>query len=79
MSPVLTTFDLQLREELERARQTHRGEVEGMKTEVSKLTGELHDRDLTIAALRGSSSSINQQLRDEEEWSEKKAAELKVS
>ncbi|XP_030583311.1 centrosomal protein of 63 kDa [Archocentrus centrarchus] len=68
-----------LREELERARQTHRGEVEGMRKEVSKLTGELHERDLTIAALRGSSSSIKQQLHDEEERSEKKAAELKVT
>lgn len=68
-----------LREELERARQTHRGEVEGMRKEVSKLTGELHERDLTIAALRGSSSSIKQQLCDEEERSEKKAAELKVT
>lgn len=76
---VLPTFDLQLREDLERARQTHSGEVEGMRKEVSKLTSELHERDLAIASLSASSSSIKQQLRDEAERSEKKSAELKVS
>ncbi|MEQ2181724.1 hypothetical protein GOODEAATRI_014455, partial [Goodea atripinnis] len=69
----------QLREELERARQTHSGEVEGMKREVSKLTSELHQRDLSIATLSSSSSSIKQQLRSELQRAEQKAAELKVS
>ncbi|XP_025758493.1 centrosomal protein of 63 kDa [Oreochromis niloticus] len=68
-----------LREDLERARQTHSGEVEGMRKEVSKLTSELHERDLAIASLSTSSSSIKQQLRDEAERSEKKAAELKMT
>uniref|UniRef100_A0A1A7X3D3 Centrosomal protein 63 n=1 Tax=Iconisemion striatum TaxID=60296 RepID=A0A1A7X3D3_9TELE len=54
-----------LKEELQRTRQTHSGEAEGMKKEVSKLTSELHQRDLTIAALSGSSPSIKQQLRGE--------------
>lgn len=76
---VLPTFDLQLREDLERARQTHSGEVEGMRKEVSKLTSELHERDLAVTSLSASSSSIEQQLRDEAERSEKKSAELKVS
>ncbi|XP_005727235.1 centrosomal protein of 63 kDa [Pundamilia nyererei] len=68
-----------LREDLERARQTHSGEVEGMRKEVSKLTSELHERDLAVANLSASSSSIKQQLRDEEERSEKKSAELKMT
>ncbi|XP_008275765.1 centrosomal protein of 63 kDa [Stegastes partitus] len=68
-----------LREELQRAKQTHSGEVEGMRKEVSKLTGELHQRDLTIASLSGSSSSIKQQLRGETERAEQKAAELKMT
>ncbi|KAL4000024.1 uncharacterized protein ACER0C_007795 [Sarotherodon galilaeus] len=68
-----------LREDLERARQTHSGEVEGMRKEVSKLTSELHERDLAIANLSASSSSIKQQLRDEAERSEKKASELKMT
>lgn len=70
---------LQLREELQRAKQTHSGEVEGMRKEVSKLTTELHQRDITIATLNGSSSGIRQQLRSEVERAEQKAAELKVS
>ncbi|MEQ2206152.1 hypothetical protein XENOCAPTIV_024322, partial [Xenoophorus captivus] len=72
-------LEAELREELERARQTHSGEVEGMKREVSKLTSELHQRDLSIATLSSSSSSIKQQLRSELQRAEQKAAELKVS
>ncbi|KAM9849245.1 centrosomal protein of 63 kDa [Aulostomus maculatus] len=68
-----------LREELQRARQTHGGEVEGMRKEVSKLTGELHQRDLTIAKLSSSSSSVKQQLSRELERAEQKAAELQVT
>uniref|UniRef100_A0A3P8U226 Centrosomal protein 63 n=1 Tax=Amphiprion percula TaxID=161767 RepID=A0A3P8U226_AMPPE len=68
-----------LREELQRARQAHSGEVEGMRKEVSRLTGELHQRDLTIASLSDSSSSIKQQLRGETERAEQKAAELKMT
>ncbi|XP_053178306.1 centrosomal protein of 63 kDa [Scomber japonicus] len=68
-----------LREELLRARQTHSGEVEGMRKEVSKLTGELHQRDLAISNLSGSSSSVKQQLRGEQERAEHKTAELQMS
>lgn len=65
---------LQLREELQRAKQTHSGEVEGMMKEVSKLTTELHQRDVAIASLNSATSSIKQQV----ERAEQKAAELKV-
>nr|XP_020465747.1 centrosomal protein of 63 kDa isoform X2 [Monopterus albus] len=68
-----------LREELQRAKQTHSGEVEGMRKEVSKLTGELHQRDLTIATLRGSVASVQQQLRGEVGRAEQRAAELKMT
>ncbi|XP_069006972.1 centrosomal protein of 63 kDa [Embiotoca jacksoni] len=68
-----------LREELQRAKQTHSGEVEGMRKEVSKLTSELHQRDITIATLSGSSSSITQQLRGEVERAQQKEAELKTT
>ncbi|XP_070688449.1 centrosomal protein of 63 kDa [Pempheris klunzingeri] len=68
-----------LREELQRARQTHRGEVEGMRKEVSKLTTELHQRDVAITTLNNSSSSVKQQLRGEVERAEQKAAELKMT
>ncbi|XP_059197953.1 centrosomal protein of 63 kDa [Centropristis striata] len=66
-----------LREELQRARQTHSGEVEGMRKEVSKLTSELHQRDVAIAALKASASSVKQPLRGEAEKAEQKAAEHK--
>ncbi|KAM7388685.1 hypothetical protein PAMP_024845 [Pampus punctatissimus] len=68
-----------LREELHRVKQTHSGEVEGMRKEVSKLTGELHQRDLTISTLSGSSSSIKQQLRAAQERAEQKTAELQMT
>lgn len=45
-----------------------------MMKEVSKLTTELHQRDVAIASLNSASSSIKQQV----ERAEQKAAELKV-
>ncbi|XP_031167739.2 centrosomal protein of 63 kDa isoform X2 [Sander lucioperca] len=66
-----------LREELQRARQTHSGEVEGMRKEVSKLTAELHQRDVTIATLKGSSCSTPPQPRGQVERAAPKAAELR--
>ncbi|KAL6108530.1 cep63 [Pungitius sinensis] len=68
-----------LREELHRARQTHSGEVEGMRKEVSKLTAELHQSSGDLAALKGSSASIQQRLRGEAERAQRMAAELKIS
>uniref|UniRef100_A0A3B3XNJ7 Uncharacterized protein n=1 Tax=Poecilia mexicana TaxID=48701 RepID=A0A3B3XNJ7_9TELE len=69
----------QLREELETARQTHSAEVEGMRREVSKLTGELHQRDVSITALSGSSASIQQQLRNEVQRAAEAATQLKMT
>uniref|UniRef100_A0A3B5LBH5 Uncharacterized protein n=1 Tax=Xiphophorus couchianus TaxID=32473 RepID=A0A3B5LBH5_9TELE len=66
-----------LREELETARQTHSAEVEGVRREVSKLTGELHQRDVSISALSGSSASIQQQLRGEVQRAAEAATQLK--
>ncbi|XP_036426275.1 centrosomal protein of 63 kDa isoform X2 [Colossoma macropomum] len=68
-----------LREELQRAEQTRCGEVEGMRKEVSQLTNELHQRDITIATLTGSASGVERQLRAEVERAERRAAELKVT
>ncbi|XP_077054971.1 centrosomal protein of 63 kDa isoform X6 [Siphateles boraxobius] len=68
-----------LREEVERAEQTRCGELEGMRKEVSQLTSELHQRDITIATLTGSASSIERQLRAEVERAERRASELKVT
>ncbi|XP_071018532.1 centrosomal protein of 63 kDa isoform X2 [Oncorhynchus clarkii lewisi] len=68
-----------LREELARAEQTRCWEVEGMRKEVSQMTNELHQRDITIATLSGSASSVERQLSGEVERAERRAAELKVT
>lgn len=68
----------QLREELQQAEQTRGAEVDAMRKEVSQLTSELHQRDINIATLTGSTSSMERQLRVEVERAERRAAELKV-
>ncbi|KAF7711751.1 centrosomal protein of 63 kDa isoform X1 [Silurus meridionalis] len=68
-----------LREELQQAEQTRCAEVEAMRKEVSRLTSELHQRDISIATLTGSSSSVERQLRAEVERAERRAAELKMT
>ncbi|XP_041119787.1 centrosomal protein of 63 kDa isoform X2 [Polyodon spathula] len=64
-------------EALQQAEQTHRLEVEGMKREITQLTTELHQRDITIATLSSSASHLERQLRSEVEQGERRAAELK--
>ncbi|KAG7326390.1 hypothetical protein KOW79_009791 [Hemibagrus wyckioides] len=68
-----------LREELQQAEQTRCAEVEAMRKEVSQLTSELHQHDITIATLTGSTSSVERQLRAEVERGERRAAELKMT
>ncbi|KAK3575238.1 hypothetical protein QTP86_023437 [Hemibagrus guttatus] len=68
-----------LREELQQAEQSRCAEVEAMRKEVSQLTSELHQRDITIATLTGSTSSVERQLRAEVERGERRAAELKMT
>ncbi|XP_075616851.1 centrosomal protein of 63 kDa isoform X1 [Balearica regulorum gibbericeps] len=67
-----------LKEQLSRAEQTHNSELEGMKREISRLTQELHQRDITIASASGSTSDLEQQLRTEIERAERKAVEHRV-
>ncbi|KAM6326564.1 centrosomal protein of 63 kDa isoform 3-T3 [Podargus strigoides] len=67
-----------LKEQLSQAEQIHSSELEGMKREVSRLTQELHQRDITIASASGSTSDLEQQLRTEIERAERKAVEHRV-
>ncbi|KAM6414361.1 centrosomal protein of 63 kDa [Rhynochetos jubatus] len=67
-----------LKEQLSQAEQTHSGELEGMKREISRLTQELHQRDITIASASGSTSDLEQRLRTEIEKAERKAVEHRV-
>ncbi|NXN59496.1 CEP63 protein, partial [Rynchops niger] len=67
-----------LKEQLAQAEQTRSSELEGMKREVSRLTQELHQRDITIASASGSTSDLEQRLRTEIERAERKAVEHRV-
>ncbi|KAM6388902.1 centrosomal protein of 63 kDa isoform 1-T2 [Pluvialis apricaria] len=67
-----------LKEQLSQAEQTHNSELEGMKREISRLTQELHQRDITIASASGSTSDLEQRLRTEIERAERKAVEHRV-
>ncbi|XP_071423181.1 centrosomal protein of 63 kDa isoform X3 [Pithys albifrons albifrons] len=67
-----------LKEQLSQAEQTHSSELEGMRREISRLTQELHQRDITIASASGSTSDLEQRLRAEIERAERKAVEHRV-
>lgn len=49
-----------------------------MRKEISRLTQELHQRDITIASAGGSTSDLEQRLRMEIERAERKAVEHRV-
>ncbi|TVK90612.1 Centrosomal protein of 63 kDa [Bagarius yarrelli] len=68
-----------LHEELQQAKQIRCAEVEAMRKEVSQISSELHQRDITIATLTGSTASTERQLRAEVERGERRTAELKVT
>ncbi|XP_066412701.1 centrosomal protein of 63 kDa isoform X3 [Molothrus aeneus] len=67
-----------LKDQLSQAEQMHSSELEGMKREISRLTQELQQRDITIASASGSTSNLEQQLRAEIERAERKAVEHRV-
>ncbi|NWV27677.1 CEP63 protein, partial [Origma solitaria] len=67
-----------LKEQLSQAEQMHSSELEGMKREISRLTQELLQRDITIASASGSTSDLEQRLRAEIERAERKAVEHRV-
>lgn len=67
-----------LKEQLSQAEQIHRGELEGMRKEILRLTQELHQRDITIASAGGSTSDLEQRLRMEIERAERKAVEHRM-
>ncbi|NXN16561.1 CEP63 protein, partial [Indicator maculatus] len=64
-----------LKEQLSRAEQIHRSELEGMRREISRLTQELHRREVSIAAASGSTPA-QQQLRAER--AERRAVQHRV-
>ncbi|KAM9187388.1 centrosomal protein of 63 kDa isoform 1-T1 [Dugong dugon] len=66
-----------LKEQILQAEQTYSSALEGMKMEISQLTRELHQRDITIASTKGSSSDMEKRLKAEIQKAEEKAIEHK--
>ena len=69
---------LQLKEQILQAEQSYSSVLEGMKMEISQLTRELHQRDITIASTKSSSSDMEKRLKVELQKAEAKAVEHKV-
>ncbi|NWH63937.1 CEP63 protein, partial [Geococcyx californianus] len=69
---------IKLKEQLSRVEQTRSSELEGMKREISRLTQELLQRDITGVSASGSTSYPEQRLRTELGRAERKAVEHRV-
>ncbi|XP_043330285.1 centrosomal protein of 63 kDa isoform X4 [Cervus canadensis] len=67
----------QLKEQILQAEQSYSSVLEGMKMEISQLTRELHQRDITIASTKSSSSDMEKRLKVELQKAEEKAVEHK--
>ncbi|XP_043730287.1 centrosomal protein of 63 kDa isoform X4 [Cervus elaphus] len=67
----------QLKEQILQAEQSYSSVLEGMKMEISQLTRELHQRDITIASTKSSSSDMEKRLKAELQKAEEKAVEHK--
>ncbi|XP_058513061.1 centrosomal protein of 63 kDa isoform X6 [Ochotona princeps] len=66
-----------LKEQILHTEQSYSSALEGMKMEISQLTRELHQRDITIASAKCSSSDMEKQLKAEMRKAEEKAVEHK--
>ncbi|XP_072111945.1 centrosomal protein of 63 kDa isoform X2 [Mobula birostris] len=66
-----------LRDQLDLVEQQHFSELKGMKLEISQLTTELHQRDVTIAEMSVATSNVERQLQSELEKADRKATEIK--
>ncbi|XP_066100869.1 centrosomal protein of 63 kDa isoform X3 [Saccopteryx bilineata] len=66
-----------LKEQILQADQSYSSALEGMKMEISHLTRELHQRDISIASAKSSSSNMEKQLKAEIQKAEEKAIEHK--
>lgn len=66
-----------LQAQILQAEQSYSSALEGMKMEISQLTRELHQRDITIASAKSSSSDMEKRLKAEIQKAEEKAVEHK--
>uniref|UniRef100_A0A5F8GPZ2 Centrosomal protein of 63 kDa n=1 Tax=Monodelphis domestica TaxID=13616 RepID=A0A5F8GPZ2_MONDO len=66
-----------LKDQILQNEQTYNCALEGMKMEISKLMREVHQRDIAIASVSGTSSEMERHLRSELEKAETKAMDQK--
>uniref|UniRef100_A0A8C4L873 Centrosomal protein of 63 kDa n=1 Tax=Equus asinus TaxID=9793 RepID=A0A8C4L873_EQUAS len=64
-----------LKDQILQTEQSYSSALEGMKLEISQLTRELHQRDITIASTKSSSSDMEKRLKAEIQKAEEKAVE----
>ncbi|NWU48067.1 DEUP1 protein, partial [Dromas ardeola] len=67
-----------IRNHLYREEQSHRSEQERMKTEISDLTEELHQKEITIATIMEKASLLERQLKMELEMKDKLLAKQQL-
>lgn len=82
LSPILSLSSgprlLQIRDHLYQEAQSHRSEVERMRTEISDLTEELHQKEITIATITKKAALLERQLQMKLEIKEKMLGKQQV-
>ena len=69
---------LQLKQQLEFAKEKHLAELDGMKHRIQQLTTNIHERDTTVASVTEKAATMERTLRDQNEILDRKTAELEV-
>uniref|UniRef100_A0A670HX85 CEP63/Deup1 CEP152 binding coiled coil domain-containing protein n=1 Tax=Podarcis muralis TaxID=64176 RepID=A0A670HX85_PODMU len=75
---LILPYLLQIRDRLYQEEQSHRSEVERMRTEISDLTEELHQKEITIATIMEKAALLERQLQTELEIKEKMLGKQQV-
>uniref|UniRef100_A0A8D0HJE5 Deuterosome assembly protein 1 n=1 Tax=Sphenodon punctatus TaxID=8508 RepID=A0A8D0HJE5_SPHPU len=73
------TYLLQIRDHLYREEQSHSSEQERMRTEISDLTEELHQKEITIATIMEKATLLERQLKMELQIKENVLAKQQLS
>ncbi|EAW66898.1 coiled-coil domain containing 67, isoform CRA_a [Homo sapiens] len=73
------SFGVQIRSQLQQVEEYHNSEQERMRNEISDLTEELHQKEITIATVTKKAALLEKQLKMELEIKEKMLAKQKVS
>nr|XP_014353814.1 PREDICTED: deuterosome protein 1 isoform X2 [Latimeria chalumnae] len=71
--------NIKLRERLLQIEKSHSSEMEGVRTEVSNLTAELYQKDITIATITEKAAHLEKQLKLELEKRERNLSQYQVA